>query len=116
MKRKGAKRTLRKRERERDDNVQTSTTTMMNVIRSAAATAQVAAVGGSEDASSLSSPHHGKRTMINLYGKCPTAELSLDDFEIYALRRLKVRFQPSFARPSQNMVRRGGGWGRRGVF
>jgi hypothetical protein len=36
------------------------------------------------------------RPPINFYDQPPNKELSLDDFEVFALKRLKVRFFPSF--------------------
>lgn len=37
-------------------------------------------------------------TPINFYHDPPTVELSLDDFEVYALKRVKVNAQPGLPR------------------
>ena len=35
--------------------------------------------------------------LINVYNEAPTVEMSLDQFEIYALKRLKVRMVNTFS-------------------
>ena len=37
-------------------------------------------------------------TPINFYHDLPTFELSLDEFEVYALKRVKVNVQPGLPR------------------
>jgi hypothetical protein len=56
----------------------------MNVVKSSRK-------GGLPKSTAADSKNIGNRDNINLYQEIPNIEVSLDDFEEYALDRLKVR-------------------------
>ena len=64
----------------------------MNVVGISAAKSQLGIVKDEKGLSSTTNKKYEAHKDIQLYDEAPTAEMSLDQFEIYALKRLKVCF------------------------